>query len=59
MQSTFEGLKDLLTAAGVDYVVDHNLVRGLDYYTKTAFEIQYAPWERKALVCGGGAVMTA
>ena len=36
----FEGLKQLLTAAGVEYEVDHNLVRGLDYYTKTAFEIQ-------------------
>ena len=37
----FEGLKQLLTAAGIEYEVDHNLVRGLDYYTKTAFEIQY------------------
>ena len=50
----FEGLKDLLTAAGVDYVVDHNLVRGLDYYTKTAFEIQYAPLGAQSAVCGGG-----
>ena len=50
----FEGLKELLTAAGVDYVVDHNLVRGLDYYTKTAFEIQYAPLGAQSAVCGGG-----
>lgn len=49
----FEGLKELLTAAGVDYVVDHNLVRGLDYYTKTAFEIQYAPLGAQSAVCGG------
>ena len=47
-------MKELLTAAGVDYVVDHNLVRGLDYYTKTAFEIQYAPLGAQSAVCGGG-----
>ena len=50
----FDGLKELLTAAGVDYVVDHNLVRGLDYYTKTAFEIQYSPLGAQSAVCGGG-----
>lgn len=50
----FEGLKSLLTAAGVSYEVDHNLVRGLDYYTKTAFEIQYAPLGAQSAVCGGG-----
>ncbi|WP_444340170.1 histidine--tRNA ligase, partial [Phascolarctobacterium succinatutens] len=50
----FEGLKQLLTAAGVEYEVDHNLVRGLDYYTKTAFEIQYAPLGAQSAVCGGG-----
>ena len=50
----FEGVKELLTAAGVDYVVDHNLVRGLDYYTKTAFEIQYSPLGAQSAVCGGG-----
>lgn len=50
----FEGVKELLTAAGVDFEVDHNLVRGLDYYTKTAFEIQYAPLGAQSAVCGGG-----
>ena len=50
----FDGLKELLTAAGVDFVVDHNLVRGLDYYTKTAFEIQYSPLGAQSAVCGGG-----
>lgn len=50
----FEGLKALLTVAGVDFVVDHNLVRGLDYYTKTAFEIQYTPLGAQSAVCGGG-----
>ena len=50
----FAGVQELLTAAGVDYVVDHNLVRGLDYYTKTAFEIQYTPLGAQSAVCGGG-----
>ncbi len=50
----FEGVKELLTAAGIDYEVDHNLVRGLDYYTKTAFEIQYSPLGAQSAVCGGG-----
>ena len=35
-------------------MVDHNLVRGLDYYTKTAFEIQYSPLGAQSAVCGGG-----
>lgn len=50
----FNGLKELLTAVGLEYEVDHNLVRGLDYYTKTAFEIQYAPLGAQSAVCGGG-----
>lgn len=50
----FDGLKKLLTAAGIEYEVDHNLVRGLDYYTKTAFEIQYKPLGAQSAVCGGG-----
>ncbi len=50
----FAGLKQLLTAAGIEYEVDHNLVRGLDYYTKTAFEIQYQPLGAQSAVCGGG-----
>lgn len=35
----FEELKDYLTMMGISYVVDPNLVRGLDYYNHTAFEI--------------------
>ncbi len=50
----FETVKKLLTEAGVDYEVDKNLVRGLDYYTKTAFEIQYAPLGGQSAVGGGG-----
>lgn len=35
----FEQVKDYLTMMGIDYEVDKNLVRGLDYYNHTAFEI--------------------
>jgi len=50
----FAKVQELLTAAGVDYELDSNLVRGLDYYTKTAFEIQYTPLGAQSAVCGGG-----
>ena len=50
----FAGLKRLLEAAGVRYEVDPRIVRGLDYYTKTVFEI-IMHGEREGLaLCGGG-----
>jgi histidyl-tRNA synthetase len=36
----FKGVLHLLDVLGVDYVVDPSLVRGLDYYTRTLFEIR-------------------
>ncbi|AIF51464.1 histidine--tRNA ligase [Pelosinus sp. UFO1] len=50
----FSQLKELLTVAGVEFTLNPRLVRGLDYYTKTAFEIQYAPLGAQSAVCGGG-----
>lgn len=50
----FEQLKDFLKAVHIDFVLNPRLVRGLDYYTKTAFEIQYAPLGAQSAVCGGG-----
>jgi len=50
----FNALKKFLTAAGVEYEINPRLVRGLDYYTKTAFEIQYAPLGAQSAVAGGG-----
>ncbi|MCA1021693.1 histidine--tRNA ligase [Halobacillus litoralis] len=35
----FEKVKSYLDAMGIEYVIDPNLVRGLDYYNHTAFEI--------------------
>lgn len=52
--SHFFRLKTLLTAAHIEFVLNPSLVRGLDYYTKTAFEIQYAPLGAQSAVCGGG-----
>ncbi|MBC8531083.1 histidine--tRNA ligase [Gehongia tenuis] len=50
----FEALKTCLGGLGIDYTVDPMIVRGLDYYTKTVFEI-IAPWQKGFLtVCGGG-----
>ena len=35
----FEKLQGYLKALGIDYEIDPRIVRGLDYYTKTVFEI--------------------
>lgn len=50
----FAQVQKYLQAAGVDFELDARLVRGLDYYTKTAFEIQYLPLGAQSAVAGGG-----
>ena len=50
----FTQLKDNLDAMGIDYVVDPGIVRGLDYYTKTAFEFVTTKIGAQGTVCGGG-----
>nr|WP_324259176.1 histidine--tRNA ligase [Cellvibrio fontiphilus] len=50
----FEGLKSLLNAAGVAYQVNPRLVRGLDYYGKTAFEWVTDKLGSQSTVCAGG-----
>lgn len=50
----FAKLQEHLTKAGVSYQLDPRLVRGLDYYTKTAFEIKYPPLGAQSAVAGGG-----
>lgn len=49
-----ESLESYLDALGIPYELDPSLVRGLDYYTNTAFEIQYTPLGAQSAVCGGG-----
>lgn len=50
----FNRLQKYLTKAGVRFSIDPRLVRGLDYYTKTAFEIKYPPLGAQSAVAGGG-----
>ncbi len=50
----FLGLRGFLDAVGIEYTLNPRLVRGLDYYTKTAFEIQYPLLGAQSAVCGGG-----
>lgn len=50
----FEGVLALLGAAGVVYRVNPRLVRGLDYYTKTAFEVMVEEIGAQSAICGGG-----
>ncbi|MDT2830375.1 histidine--tRNA ligase [Vagococcus carniphilus] len=53
----FREVKELLDAVGVEYIVDHRMVRGLDYYNHTVFEIMSnAPGFNGAIttICAGG-----
>ena len=53
-QDHFHKVQDYLTQTGIDFELDARLVRGLDYYTKTAFEVKYAPLGAQSAVAGGG-----
>ena len=53
-RKAFEDLKKLLDIYGVPYEVDPGIVRGLDYYTKTAFEFVSDKLGAQSTVCGGG-----
>ena len=53
-RDAFEQLKANLDAMGIEYVVDPGIVRGLDYYTKTAFEFVTTKIGAQGTVCGGG-----
>ncbi|NIC05779.1 histidine--tRNA ligase [Halomonas sp. DX6] len=50
----FEGLTALLEAAGIDYVINPRLVRGLDYYCRTVFEWTTTALGSQGTVCAGG-----
>jgi histidyl-tRNA synthetase len=53
-REAFDELKANLDAMGIEYVVDPGIVRGLDYYTKTAFEFVTTKIGAQGTVCGGG-----
>jgi len=50
----FDQVQQLLTDLNIAYQLTPTLVRGLDYYTHTAFEIQSGDLGAQATVCGGG-----
>jgi histidyl-tRNA synthetase len=53
-RARFDQLQQLLTDANVPYVVDNDIVRGLDYYTETVFEVLSTKLGAQSSVCGGG-----
>ena len=50
----FQAVKGCLEEAELPYTVDPRIVRGLDYYTRTVFEIVSDALGAQAVVCGGG-----
>lgn len=53
-RQAFEDLQNNLKAMEIPFVVDPGIVRGLDYYTKTAFEFVTTKIGAQGTVCGGG-----
>lgn len=53
-QRHFEDVKSLLLRRKVDFVLDGRLVRGLDYYTRTVFEIRHSRLGAQNSICSGG-----
>ena len=56
-KANFETITNTLTQLGIDYVLDNDLVRGLDYYTGIIFEFMVddkSLWESPTTILGGG-----
>ena len=53
-RQSFDSLRRLLDAAGIDYSVNPRLVRGLDYYSRTVFEWVTEELGAQGTVCAGG-----
>jgi len=53
-KNDFEVVKEYLTRVDIPFLVDPKLVRGLDYYTKTTFEIISGKVGSQSALCGGG-----
>ncbi|CCI82285.1 histidine--tRNA ligase [Lactobacillus hominis] len=56
-KTKFQTITDMLKQLGIDYVMDDDLVRGLDYYTGVIFEFMVADknlWESATTILGGG-----
>ncbi len=50
----FEAVQAILTAVGVRFTLNDRLVRGLDYYTRTAFEFTHGALGAQNAILGGG-----
>ena len=50
----FDSVLNILDSLKIKYIVDYKLVRGLDYYCKTVFEIQSDKLGSQDALCGGG-----
>lgn len=53
-QEHFARVKDYLSVLGLDYTIDARMVRGLDYYTNTVFEIKYSGLGAQDTILAGG-----
>lgn len=53
-QHHFNTVKELLTALNIPYKIDPLMVRGLDYYTRTTYEITSDALGAQDALCGGG-----
>ncbi|MGM0640118.1 MAG: histidine--tRNA ligase [Thermotogota bacterium] len=50
----FESVKNFLDSFGVNYKIDSSIVRGLDYYNLTAFEVEHKGLGAQSVIAGGG-----
>ena len=53
-QAHWDSLREYLSVIGLDFQTEHRLVRGLDYYTRTVFEIAPQLEGRTVTIVGGG-----
>lgn len=53
-QQHFSEVKSMLASLDIDYTVDQNMVRGLDYYNDTIFEFMTEVKGKELTICGGG-----
>lgn len=53
-QARLETVQELLSEAGIPFLLDTGIVRGLDYYTETVFEVHAEGIGAQSALCGGG-----
>ncbi|WP_394405035.1 histidine--tRNA ligase [Streptococcus sp. 20-1249] len=53
-QAHFDAVRDMLEALKISYVIDTNMVRGLDYYNHTIFEFMAQVDKSELTICAGG-----